>query len=293
MRLGFLAGTELRQMQTGSGGNGVATLATPPGPGGLAGSEPVAAVDPDGGGLLAYASSDALGLPAVAIRQEFASGSAQTGIVSGGSGGPIGGLAIGRSGSGDGLIAFRQGEPGRFAIVADRVSTPPTAFRLSPPKGWSRPGAVKLRWQAARSAGGGVRYTLFLNGRRVRSGLRRLRFHPRPAMLVNGVQKVQVEASDELGGQVLSNRAKLRVDGQAPTVKVTVGRARTVTVRIGDAESGLRGKDTAVRFGDGARKHGGSRFVHTYLSPANYEITVRARDRAGNRLWRNLRVRVR
>ena len=112
-------------------------------------------------------------------------------------------------------------------------------------------------------------------------------------MLVNGVQKVQVEASDELGGQVLSNRAKLRVDGQAPTVKVTVGRARTVTVRIGDAESGLRGKDTAVRFGDGARKHGGSRFVHTYLSPANYEITVRARDRAGNRLWRNLRVRVR
>ncbi len=292
-RLDFLSGSELRQIQGGEGGGGMAPLATPSGPAGAAGSAPVVAVDPAGGGLVAYPATDALGLPAVAVRQEFRAGGAQTATISGGGGGPIGELSIGRSGAGDGLIAFRQGEAGRYAIVAERVSVPPAAFRVKPPKGWSRPGGVKLRWQAARSTVGDVRYTIFLNGNAVRGNLRRRHFHPRPGLLGNGVIPVQVQAADRLGQRLLSNRAKLRVDGQAPVVKAKVRKARTVIVTLGDSDSGVAPKASAVSFGDGDRRRRGSKFVHAYAAPGRYTIAVQARDRVGNRLWRRLKVRIR
>lgn len=291
MRLGFLSGSQLRQMQAAAGG-GATPLAMPPGPSGLADSVPVVAVDPEGGGLVAYPAVDALGLPTVAVRQEFGSGAAQTATVSGTGGGPVGELSIGRSGAGDGLIAFRQGEAGRYAIVADQVSAPPTAFRVSPPKGWSRPGGVKLRWQAAQSAAGDVRYTVFLDGRAVRAGLRRLAFHPTAAMLGSGIVTVQVQAADRLGQRLLSNRAKLRVDGQPPVVSARVGKGRKAIVVLHDPASGLAPRASAVSFGDGDRASRGSRFVHAYAAPGAYTIAVRARDRVGNRLRRRLKVRV-
>jgi hypothetical protein len=292
LRLDFLNGSQLRQMQAGSGGGGIAPLATPPGPDGAPGAAPVAAVDPEGGGLVAYPAVDALGLPAVAVRQEFGSGQAQTATISGGGGGPIGELSIGRSGAGDGLIGFRQGEAGRYAIVAERVSVPPAAFKLKAPKGWSKPRRVSLRWQAAASTVGGVRYTLFLDGHAVRRNLRRPRFHPRPAMLGNGVMPVQVQATDRLGQQLLSNRAKLRVDGQPPAVKAMVRKSRTVVVRLSDSGAGLAPRTSAVRFGDGDRERRGPKFAHSYAAPGRYTIAIRARDKAGNRLWRRLKLRV-
>lgn len=291
IRLDFLSGSQLRQMRQGASG-GIAPLATPPGPVGVAGAEPVVAVSPEGGGLVAYPALDAFGLPAVAVRQEFASGAAQAATISGGGGGPVAELSIGRSGAGDGLIAFRQGEAGRYAIVADRVSTPPAAFKLSPPKGWSKPNAVRLRWQAAQSTVGGVTYALFVDGHLVRKNLRRRQFHPRPAMLGNGKIPVQVQATDRLGESVLSPRAMLRVDGQPPVVKAKVGKHRTVTVKLRDAASGLVKGASSVSFGDGTRDRRRSEFVHSYAAPGRYTITVRARDKAGNRLWRRLEVTV-
>jgi hypothetical protein len=191
------------------------------------------------------------------------------------------------------LIAFRQGEAGRYAIVAERASAPPDSFRVKPPKGWQKPNAVRLQWQAAQSTVGGVRYAVLLDGRAVKRGLRRRSFRPRPAQLGNGVVPIQVQATDGIGQQLLSNRAKLRVDGQPPLVKVMVGKARGVVVKLTDAGSGLVPKASRVSFGDGDREHGGSKFVHAYPCSGRYTIAVRARDGVGNRLWRRLAVRVR
>ncbi len=290
MRLAFLAGGQLRQMGTGPGG-GVVGVATPPGPSAQEGAQPVTASDPEGGGLAAYPALDAAGAPAVAVRQEFPSGAAQTGLVSGVQGGPVAKLAIGRSGSGDGLIAFRQGEAGRFEVVAERVSAPPAAFQVKAPKGWSRPAAVKLRWQAAPSTVGGLSYAVLIDGLQIEDGLSRRVFRPRPAQIGNGVLKAQVLATDGSGQQLLSKAVKLRVDGQRPGVGVRVRRGR-VTVRVHDAGSGLRAAATKVSFGDGDRARGGSRFAHSYARPGRYAVVVRAGDAVGNRTWRRFEVRV-
>jgi hypothetical protein len=290
-RLGFLAGSQLRQMGTASGG-GLVPIPTPLGPPAVPESEPVAAVDPEGGGLVAYPALDGNGLPAVAVRQESRTGAAQTGLVSGSEGGPVAELTIGRSGSGDGLIAFRQGEPGRFQIVTERVGAPPRSFRLDVPKRWLKPNAVKLRWQAAASAVGSLRYAVLVNGRTIEGKLRRRVFHPRPAQLGNGVLRVQVLATDGLGQGLLSSARKLRVDGQRPTVKVHVRAGRTVAVRLQDGGSGLQAKASVVHFGDGALGRRGSRFAHAYDHGGRYTVVVRGRDRVGNRTWRRFEVRV-
>jgi hypothetical protein len=291
LRLGFLSGSQLRQMELGPGGT-VVGVAMPPGPPAQAGTKPVTAVDPEGGGLIAYPALDAGGLPAVAVRQEFPSGAAQTGLVSGAQGGPVSELAIGRSGLGDGLIAFRQGEAGHSEIVAERVSVPPAAFGVQAPKRWSKPAAVKLRWQAAPSAVGGLSYSVLVDGRPIESGLRRRVLHPRPALLGNGVLRVQVLATDGLGQQLLSKAAKLRIDGQRPAVRVRLLSGRRVAVRVGDSGSGIDERATKIEFGDGERAHGGARFVHPYGRPGRYEVVVRADDKAGNRTVRRFGVRV-
>ncbi len=291
IRLDFLAGTQLRQMGVRPDG-GVVEVATPPGPPAQAGAEPVAAVDPEGGGMVAYPALDPAGRAAVAVRQEFPSGAAQTGLVSGVQGGSISELAIGRSRAGDGLVAFLQGEAGHFEVVAERVSAPPAAFRVKPPKGWTKPNAVRLRWQAAQSTVGGVRYSVLIDGRVIKAGLRRRAFHPRPAQLGDGVLRAQVLATDGSGQQLLSRGAKLRVDGQRPLAQVKVRRGSEAVVRLVDSGSGLDARASRVSFGDGERARGGSRFVHAYERPGRYTIVVRARDKVGNRLWRRFQVRI-
>jgi hypothetical protein len=318
MRLGFLVGSQLHQMAVDADG-ALTDVPTPPGPVAQAGGKVLTEVDPEGGGLAAYPALDSEGRAAVAVRQEAPSGAAQTGLVSGDQGGPVAGLTIGRSGGGDGLIAFRQGEPGHLQIVAEWVSTRPKLFRASAPSGWIKPARAKLRWEAAPSAAGGIRYSVLLRGHVVKQGLRRLVFRPRPAQLGNGVMAAQVLATDRLGQQLLSPVVRLRVDSQDPIVGLAVHRRRgLVEVRVRDPHSGLKGKRTRVSFGDGtpwtglrpskgARRHGHSRHrprrrspanlayraAHRYESGGSYTIVVRARDRAGNGIVRRFPVRVR
>jgi hypothetical protein len=292
LRLGFLAGAEPRLMGIDSKGTLVG-VPLPAGPPAQAGTQPVAAIGPEGGGLLAYASTDAAGRPAVEVRQEFASGAVQTGLVSGSGGGPVAELAIGRAGAGDALIAFRQGEPGRLQIVAERVSAPPAAFAVKAPAGWIRPRRARLRWQAAASAVGGISYAVLLDGRAVARGLRRRAFRPPPGQLGNGIRQVRVLATDALGEQLLSRPAKLRVDGQAPVVRVKRGGHRRIAIRVADPDSGMKSKATLVRFGDGERARGGGDFHHAYARPGRYTVVVRAIDRVGNRLRRRFEVGIR
>ena len=77
--------------------NAVATTSSPP---------PVAVSQ------VADTVSDAQGRPGVGVREDFPNGAVQTALLSGGAGGPIGEIAVGRSGLGDGLVAFQQGPIG-------------------------------------------------------------------------------------------------------------------------------------------------------------------------------------
>ena len=292
MRLAFASGSGIHQMAVNASG-ALTAVSTPAGPPVQPGAEVVTAVDPEGGGILAYPSLDSQGQPETAVRQEFASGAAQTGLLSGASAGPVGELSVGRSGGGDALIGFRQGEAGHYEIVAERVSAPPGSFAVTAPKGWVRSDRAMLRWQPAASAVGGVTYAVVIDGRVTKRGLSGFRYRPSPATLGNGVLRVQVLATDGLGQQMLSPVVRLRVDNLPPSVALRVSRARgVVAVRLSDPDSGLRAGSTSVNFGDGTRAHGGSRFRHAYAHAGHFTVIVRAADKVGNRVTRRFGVAV-
>ncbi len=316
MRLGFLAGPQLRLIGVDNEG-ALSGVPVPAGPAPQPGSPVVTAVNPEGGGLAAYEATDGEGRPAVAVRQEYPSGAAQTGFLFGRQGGPVADLAIGGSGSGDGLIGFLQGELGHAQVVVERATAPPAAFKVTTPARWVQPAEAKLHWDGSAGGGAPLRYAVLIDGRVVRRGLRRHVFLPRPAQLGDGVRQVRVLATDQLGQQTLSRPARLRVDGEAPDVDLEVkpGEGR-VTVRVADPDSGLNAKRSRVSFGDGTapmklrRSRGGAqtfgrrarkggkgrnpayRLGYAYEHAGRYRVLVRARDKAGNRIARSFEVRV-
>ncbi len=79
------------------------------------------------------------GSPAVAVREDFPGGAVQTRSGERWRRRRIGELAVGRSGLGDGLVAFQQGPLGNAAIVAAQVTAPPAALVLSTPNSWVKP----------------------------------------------------------------------------------------------------------------------------------------------------------
>jgi hypothetical protein len=244
---------------------------------------PASVMNPAGGGVSAWPSSEPGGQPAVAMREDFPSGAVQTGLVSGGAGGPVGELAVGRSGLGDGLVAFQQGQLGNAAIVVARATAPPAELVLSTPNGWVKPGRAKASWEAAHSADGPLSYRAILDGHAlaVPAGALSLRIAPRG--LGDGVHRVQLLAIDADGGATLSAPASLRVDGQPPTVSVRTLSAGRVRVLVADRASGVAAAKVWVSFGDGARARGRRRPSHRYRHPGTYRIVARVSDRVGNR----------
>ena len=126
-------------------------------------------MNPQGGGDSAWPSANAQGDPAVAVREDFPTGAVQTGLVSGGAGGEVAELGVGRSGLGDGLVACRQGPFGNAAIVVSTVSAPPAELVLSVPKGVVRPARAVVSWQPAVTADGPLRYTVVVDGHAARA----------------------------------------------------------------------------------------------------------------------------
>jgi PKD domain len=245
---------------------------------------PAASVmNPEGGGVSAWASADPAGHPAVAVREDFPGGGVQTALVSGGAGGPIGELAVGRSGLGDGLVAFQQGPLGDASIVAAQVTAPPDTFVTSVPKGWIKPSAVHISWEPASSANGPLTYTVVLDGHELPTPAGASSLTIDPAQLGNGVHEVQVLATDMYGQSTLSATSKLKIDGRPPLVKVTGATGGYgVTVRVSDAQSGVDASAVKVNFGDGHQASGHTLFHHRYSHPGIYTIVVQSRDNAGN-----------
>ena len=266
---------------TGHGISAALSLGPP-----FVGAEPfsASAINQAGGGISAWPSADSQGRPVVAVLEDFPGGAAQTGVVSGGAGGTVGELAIGRSGLGDGLVAFRQGPFGDAAIVVAQVTAPPVRFVVTVPKHWIKPAQATIAWLPAESANGPLHYSVVLDGRAIPapSGQLSLRLDTRG--LSNGSHKIQVLATDIFGQSTLSAGSTIKVDGGSPNVKfMRTQRGHGVTIRLSDPNSGLALKSVAVSFGDGA--HAGKRksLAHRYAHAGVYQIVVRVSDKLGNK----------
>jgi hypothetical protein len=287
MRIAYPAGESI-QLFGVDGRGGAAPLGALAGPQPIPTSTVAATVGSEGGGVTAYETIDQNGLPAVAIRQEFPDGTAQSGVVIGAAEGVVSRLSAAATEEGDALIGFRQGEAGSFEIVGDRVSAPPATFGLRLPKKWVKPRRAVLGWEPAPTSVGGVTYSVVVDGQVLGRQLTRLRFRPRPALLGAGIRRVRVIATDALGGQVVSRPAKLRVDDEPPSARLRT-RGLKVSILLADQDSGV--KRASCSFGDGSKRIRRRRVCrHAYRRPGRYPVLVREADRAGNSIVRHLEV---
>ena len=162
--------------------------------------------NPEGGGVSAWPSEDSQGRPGVGVREDFPNGAVQTALLSGGAGGKIGELAVGRSGLGDGLVAFRQGPIGDAAIVGAQVTAPPDPFAVTLPKGWVRPSQLAAAWAPAESANGPLVYRPVLDGRLVGTPQKSLAYKFPRGTVSTGLHDVQVLARTSWPGRAECRR---------------------------------------------------------------------------------------
>ena len=263
----------------GQGLSGALSLGPPFAGAGL----PAASVmDPAGGGVSAWPSIEA-GSPAVAVREDFPDGGVQTALVSGGAGGPIGELSVGRSGLGDGLIAFQQGPTGNAAIVAAQATAPPAELVVTSPNGWVKPAGAVISWEPALSANGPLSYSVVVDGHAFATQPSAYSLRLSPAGLSSGIHRVQLLATDIYGQSTLSAPVNLRVDATPPTVAIAHSRgSETIGVRVRDAYSGVDAHAISVNFGDGHSAHGHTRLRHRYAHAGIYRVVVLVRDKLGN-----------
>lgn len=249
---------------------------------------------PEGGGVSAWPSADTHGAAGVAVREDFPEGGVQTGLISGGAGGPIGELEVGRSGLGDGLVAFQQGPLGNAAIVADQVTAVPARFVISAPKNWIRPSQAHISWEASTSANAPLSYTVVLDGHRLRTPSGAFALTIDPHQLDTGLHTVQLLATDRYGQATLSAPSILRIDGRSPAVTLaSAGHGTEVAVHVSDRQSGVLAQAIKVSFGDGHSASGRARLRHRYAHPGTFVIVISVRDKLGNRSVVRRTVKVR
>jgi hypothetical protein len=232
----------------------------------------------------------------VGIREMRADGVPESLVASAQLGGPVNGLELGGSGLGDALVGFHQGGTSFGQVAAVVVDAPPSEFFIQVPEGWIRRRSARIGWDPSPSGVSPARYTVTVDDEPVKEGLRTLRTRLGPRALTNGRHTIQVIAIDEAGQETGSQSGEVRVDRRKPRARLS-GRGRTVRVRVSDGRrrtgSGLRKGTVQVMFGDGSRPVRRAKAAHAYRSPGVYRVRITARDRAGNLLRLNRRVRVR
>jgi hypothetical protein len=251
-------------------------------------------MNPSGGGVSAWPSQDGAGHAAVAVREDFPGGAVQTGLLSGGAGGPVSELAVARSGLGDGILGFLQGPLGNGAVVVDQVTAPPAQFVVSAPKSWIKPSQALVSWLPAPSANPPLSYEVVLDGHLLpgRSGGLEARLDAR--RLGSGRHTLQVLAIDATGQATLTPGVTLLIDAVAPHVKIArARRGHTIAVTVSDAFSGVDSSTVRVSFGDGSSARHRSRYVHRYAHAGVYLVIVSVRSKAGSagqvRRWVSVR----
>jgi hypothetical protein len=264
-------------------GNSAGLLTTPAlGPAFSGPEQPsVSVMNPQGGGVSAWVSSGPGATPEVAVREDFPAGAVQTALVSGGAGGPISELAVGRSGLGDGLIAFQQGATGDAAIVAAQATAPPAELILNVPRGWLKPSQASVSWTPAVSADGPITYTLVLDGREILT-TQGLQANIEAQRLGDGIHHLQLLATDIDGQSTLSAPSTLSIDRTPPIVKISHTQTGYVVVRVLDRYSGVDAHAVSVSFGDGHHASGHTQFRHHYARAGIYQVVAHVRSKAGN-----------
>jgi hypothetical protein len=271
-----------------------ATNGSPASLGPAAGEAALTTVDPEGGGVTAWPAVDPAGRPVIEAHQDFPGGAWQMAYLTAPLSGPVSDLAVGQSGLGDALIAFRQGPPEGSQVVAALAQAPPGRFEIHAPSGWVHGQNAAVEWEAAPNAVGAIAYAVLVDGRVAVHGLGGLSYKLSLSGLGNGVRHVKVLATDALGQQTMSSAADLRVATNPPLVKVRrLSRGRVeVTVSDGDGP-GVKVADTLVDFGDGATVRRQDRAIHAYRRSGRYTIVVHATDKVGNSRDAHVLVEVR
>jgi hypothetical protein len=274
------------------GGNDYHPSSTPTPLGSTAGERSPNAINPTGGGVTAWPSVSATGLPVIDAREDFTSGAWQLAELSAPLSGPIGAPVLGGSGQGDALIAFSQGPPDQQQVMAAVAKSPPGAFIATTPVGWVKGSAATVTWEAPFEAFGATTYSVLVDGRVVLHGLTGLSAQLDSRGLGDGAHRIQVLATDSLGQQTMTPVAALDVDAGPPEVSVRrLGRGR-VQVRVLDHASGAVANDTLIAFGDGAHVNHKLTATHVYKRAGRYVIVVHSRSKAGNVLLAHLPVQV-
>jgi hypothetical protein len=248
----------------------------------------------EGRGVLAEASGGGGG--EVVVNQLNGTTAVETEPVYAAGGGPIRELAVAGTGRGDALVAFGQGSDGDRQIAAAVVDAAPAPFNLTLPIGWTRQARPTLSWESAPDSLGPVRYTVWIDGRRV-ARTRATHLRLREGTLGQGSHNVKVVARDSAGQRTTGRPDTYDLDRQPPLARLRRARLR-LSVRIvdpgGKRASGPEREASSVDWGDNRFSELVSRTArHRYRKAGRYTITIVAVDGAGNRAVIRRRVRVR
>lgn len=281
--------SQVAMSASGSGSNTEATEAMGPARDALA----QAVLQPDGGDSLVWSGVSASGLPVIQVRETFTSGETQSGSLSAPISGTISDLTVGPSLAGDALVGWAQGSGATTQVVASAIQVPPHTFQILGAGGWHTPGHARLWWGLARTAIGGVRYSVVLDGRTVARDIDARHYRIPAALLGSGVYRVRVVATDSAGQETVTPTYELKIDAGPPSVSVQPLGGGRVRVRVTDRFSGVRRARTLISFGDGTRLlHGETDAVHRYAHRGRYRITVVCESGVGYRAVDHLLVRV-
>ncbi len=247
----------------------------------------------------------------VAVQERRADGVLEPTSLSAPGGGAVGTMALGGSGLGDAIVAWQQGSGANSQIAAAVIDAPPDPFLILLPSGWQRKPRIRIAWDRAPNAIGGVRYSVSVDDEPVVENRAGLNARLGRDDVGDGRHRVQVFAIDAAGQETGSRSGRLLVDRSGPRVSLR-RRGRRLTVLVSDGPrrltSGLRSGSVRVSFGEprgdasasarGRRRgKGGGRTPrvvvrHAYSGPGSYPLVVRTRDRAGNASVLKRRIRI-
>lgn len=307
---GFLAGfSSDAATLLGSGDNSeVAAIERADSGGSSVAGEPLVDLAESGASVVAWKELRG-GAGAVAMRERRSDGVVESTALTTPGGGAIGGLTLGGSGLGDAIVAWRQGTGAKAQIAAAVVDAPPDPFLIEVPDGWQRKALLRIGWNEAENAIGSLRYSLSIDDEPIGKRTTRLHALIRSQRIGEGRHRLQIFAIDRNGQETGSRKALILVDRKQPRVLLR-RRGNRLTVVVSDHPSGVKGRTVKASFGDRpgasspgstvqiskAQKKQKSRPVvihHTFSAPGSYRVTVKARDRAGNRVSFSRRVQVR
>ncbi len=254
--------------------------------------EPVLDQSEDEAGALAWKSRvGSRGV--VTVQERRADGVPETTDASASSGGPVNQLALSGSGQGDAIVGFGQGGSSFAQIAAVVIDAPPRDFLVVAPQDWIRRRRTGISWQAAASAVSPVTYTVSIDDEPVKEGIRGLGTVLGRNELDDGRHTLEMIAVDSFGQETTARAEKLNVDRTRPRARLKRKRGRKLSVRVADATSRLRRSSVSISWGDRKRTKRRPRATHRYRRAGRYRVTIKARDRAGNRATIRKRVRIR